>query len=52
MFIYLKKCLKYHCKKAGLVVVVQKEGEGSLEECHVALVEDSDGETWRVVDRI
>ncbi len=33
------------------MVVVKKKGEGSLDQCHVALVEDSDGETrtWRVV---
>jgi hypothetical protein len=42
----VKKCLKYHCEKAGLVVVEQKKGEGSLEQCHVALVDL--GETWHV----
>jgi hypothetical protein len=26
----VKKCLKYHCEKAGLVCIVQKEGAGSL----------------------
>jgi hypothetical protein len=44
----VKKCLKYHCEKAGLVVVEQKSG-ANLEACHVALVEDSDSGTWRVV---
>jgi hypothetical protein len=45
----LKKCLKFHCEKAGLVVVEQKKGGRSSEPCHIALVEDSDGGTWRVV---
>jgi len=47
----VKKCLKYHCEKAGLVVVEQKKGEGSLEACHIALVEEvwEGGGTWRVV---
>lgn len=43
----LKKCLKYHCEKAGLVVIEKRCW--SLEPCHIALVEDEDGETWRVV---
>jgi hypothetical protein len=45
----VKKCLKYHCKKARLVVIEQKKGGRSSEPCHIALVEDSDGGTWRVV---
>jgi len=47
----VKKCLKYHCEKAGLVVVEQKKGVGSLEACHIALVEEvwEGGGTWRVV---
>jgi hypothetical protein len=44
----VKKCLKYHCEKAGLVVVERKLGD-ILGECHVALVEDPEGESWRVV---
>jgi hypothetical protein len=45
----VKKCLKYDCEKAGLVVVVQIQGDGSLEKCHLGLQEDSDGERWHVV---
>ena len=44
----VKKCLKYHCEKAGLVVIERKRGESSLEPCHIALVEDEDGESWHV----
>jgi hypothetical protein len=45
----VKKCLKYHCWRLGLVCIVQKEGVGSLCECHIALVEAKDGERWRVM---
>jgi hypothetical protein len=45
----VKKCLKYHCWRLGLVCIVQKEGAGSLCECHIALVEAKDGKRWRVV---
>jgi hypothetical protein len=38
----VKECLNYHCERAGLVCVVQKEREVSFEKCHVAPVEDSD----------
>jgi hypothetical protein len=44
----VKKCLKYHCEKAELVVVEQKWG-ANLKACHVALVEDPEGESWHVV---
>jgi hypothetical protein len=42
----VKKCLKYHCEKAGLVCIECDEEE-SLEKCHIALVDS--GEAWKVV---
>ncbi len=32
----IKNCLQYHCEKAGLVCLVQKEDELNLEKCHMA----------------
>jgi hypothetical protein len=44
----LKKCLKYHCEKAGLVCIEcdRSKVSSSLKQCHIALVDL--GETWRV----
>ena len=45
----IKKCLRYQCKKVGLVCITQKGGDYPRRECHIALVEDSDGEKWSVI---
>jgi hypothetical protein len=43
----VKKCLKYHCKKAGLVCIECGSEAGSLGACHIAFIDS--GEAWKVV---
>jgi hypothetical protein len=45
----VKKCLQYHCEKAGLVCLVQQKQESvqDYSGCHIALVDE--GDTWHVM---